>query len=175
MPAPPTMRGTFPVLYRSSSTGLLRMSGHIGQGVCRATQIADHQHVVFVAQRCRIEAELAQQLITATHFQRRRAGVDFHREEPVDLTYPTAGVVDDVMALERFALRVDETAQYGQRLHYADLPVIDAALVQVIVRARRLNGCRRHVGAIEIEAHGAVLVGRDRDEIAPGTQARTAT
>src|ERR1700759_3032510 len=105
MPAPPTMRGTFPVLYRSSSTGLLRMSGHIGQGVCRATQIADHQHVVFVAQRCRIEAELAQQLITATlevrrgdqllitatHFQRRRAGVHFHREEPVDLTYPTAG------------------------------------------------------------------------------------
>ncbi|MNH95128.1 hypothetical protein D3C73_477620 [compost metagenome] len=122
-----------------------------------------------------IEAELAQQLVGITHFQGRRAGVHFHREEAIHLADPTAGVVDHVVALERPPLRIEQTSEHGQGFHHPHLAVLHAPLVQVVAGTRRFDAGRRHVIAFEVEAHRTVFVGCERNEISPRPQRCAAT
>ncbi|MNO73876.1 hypothetical protein D3C76_648520 [compost metagenome] len=82
-------------------------------------------------------------------------------------------MVDHLGTAQRLALAIEQAPQHGDRAQYAHLAVIDAAAVQVVVQARRLNHRGSGGVPLEIELHVAGLVGRDRDDVAPRVQVDT--
>ncbi|MNN44519.1 hypothetical protein D3C81_1588130 [compost metagenome] len=105
-----------------------------------------------------------------THLQAGCGLAHFHREEPISLTDTATGVVDHLRAPQRTTLAVEQAADDGQRAQYPQLPVANAATVEVVVHTGRLNHRGGGLRAFKVELHMSGLVGGHRDQVAPRPQ-----